>query len=153
MEVQLSLLEDVNTTLERQAREEALAELKTEKLEEVCRYSGYRDGGLRIWAAMKHYQDTEKRIRFLRDEYGTGGHSMDGSWFVDYDSSGLHIMNLRGPERFQVTWSELMWRTVTMIHQERFLDEEQRAKMAEIIADHGGEIPFPIARYPYPVKG
>ena len=150
MEVQLSLLEDANTTIERQAREEALAALKTEKQEEVCRYSGYRDGGLRIWAAMKLFQDTDARLRFLRDEYGTGGHSMAGSWFVDYDSRGLRIMNLRGPEHFQVTWSELMWRTVTMINQERFLDEKQRAKMAAIIADHGGEIPFPIARYKYP---
>ena len=105
----------------------------------ASRGSGFSGGKKRIYdyftAQPSH--DTKSKADFLKNEYGTGGHShalsgADSSW-EDHDGKGLRFRKGDCPEVL-ISWPNLVKRIETLIRMNRFLTPEEQAK-ADAIRD------------------
>ena len=59
--------------------------------------SGFEDGKRRIYQQFLKQEGTEANVRFLRREYGIGGHSdaIPGTdYWLEYDAKGIHLSKL-----------------------------------------------------------
>ena len=97
------------------------------------RGSGFQGGKFRI---QKFYEentpDTKAFADFLKQEYGTGGHSADAPLsFVDHDSKGLtftlsdengHISD----EKFHFNWTETARMAAELIDKGEYLTEKEQ---------------------------
>lgn len=101
--------------------------------DEIMRGSGFQGGKFRI---QKFYEentpDTKAFADFLKQEYGTGGHSADAPLsFVDHDSKGLtftlsdengHISD----EKFHFNWTETARMAAELIDKGEYLTEKEQ---------------------------
>lgn len=97
--------------------------------DEIMRGSGFENGKFRIEKFYTEKKPTNKDFAdFLKDEYGTGGHSgNDEISFVDHDSKGIHF-TLETGEKFKFTWSEVAKMTSEIIDKGEYLTEDNIAK-------------------------
>ena len=100
--------------------------------------SGMSGGKGRIYGFFQEHRDEKERIRFLRDEYGTGGrsHALSGATGSDewHDGKGLRYKKDGCPD-VTFTWEKLSRRIANLIRQDRYLTEQEQAAYDKIQAE------------------
>ena len=119
------------------------------------RGSGFAGGKLRIAALYENNPAPKAAQDFLKEEYGTGGHShtyLDGtSGFVDYNSRGLRLSQRGFSQEMWLRWPVVEQHIRRMVEAGTYLTEaeqEQFAEMQRVYADTG--LPAPYSRMAYP---
>ena len=99
---------------------------------EIMRGSGFEGGKFRIEAFFQeNHPSTQEFADFLKNEYGTGGHTSDGNIFsVDHDSKGMQFTvrskeNGISNETFDFTWTEVAKLTADLIKHEKYLKQDE----------------------------
>ena len=117
--------------------------------------SGVSEGKLRIYAYFTEDHTAKEKASFLKEEYGTGGHShavshADSS-YEDHSSKGIRFKKGDCAE-VQLNWSNVVRRVDDLIRKRRYLSPEEKAKFSEMEREYGdvGGIPTPQARYGFP---
>lgn len=119
--------------------------------------SGIEDGKIRIAALFKSELDQNKRVSFLKEEYGIGGHTNyfeDGTHgWVDWDAKGLHICRsyLSDSASLSLTWIEVEKRLDELICNDQYLKPDEKEELSKIENEYG-TLPIPWARYEYPYE-
>ena len=102
----------------------------------LCGGSGVSQGKLRIYAQFQKGESSAENVKFLKNEYGTGGHSdaIPGTgYWEDHDSKGIRIT-----ERYRsdgeaesrsvlLTWPKVEKRIRELIALDRYLTEAEKA--------------------------
>ena len=116
--------------------------------------SGYGGGRLRIYGLYQHSPEPREAIRFLKEEYGTYGHShtfLDGtSGFVEFSpSGGVKISADRFTRSMRLTWNAVEKRLRDLARADGYLTPEEKAQYAELEREYAGVggVPMPIARF------
>lgn len=119
-------------------------------LKEACRRGSGIDGGhVRIWAMLEGGAFPQYRERWMADEFGIGGHSMEDHWFADYNARGMKISNLRSHEEYSYTWREVVRCMQQLISAGDFLRRKDEEIITGIAAKYGRP-PYPRPRLMYP---
>ena len=99
---------------------------------EIMRGSGFEGGKFRIAEFFENNNPTNKEFAdFLRDEYGTGGHTADGNIFmVDHDSKGMQFTvrstdDSISNETFDFSWTEVAKLTADLIKHDKYLTQNE----------------------------
>ncbi len=118
------------------------------------RGSGFAGGKIRIYAMYQQQGDAKARADFLKNEYGTGGHSYtfdDGSHgFVDYDAKGLFIRSYGHDKEVRLKWSEVDKRLGAIIERGDYLTNQELVQYQQIEADFAGDVPMPSPAHKFP---
>lgn len=97
---------------------------------ELCRGSGFSQGKLRIYAFYQTQPNTDSAVKFLKNEYGIGGHShtyLDGSdGFVDHNGKGITFSNYNYQEKKLFRWNAVHKRISELIAYDRYLSEKEK---------------------------
>lgn len=103
-----------------------------ELYKEIMRGSGFEGGKFRIAEFFENNNPTNKEFAdFLRDEYGTGGHTADGNIFmVDHDSKGMQFTvrstdDSISNETFEFSWTEVAKLTADLIKHDKYLTQDE----------------------------
>lgn len=98
---------------------------------EIMRGSGFENGKFRIEAFFQeNHPSTQEFADFLKNEYGTGGHTADGNIFsVDHDSKGIQftlrsVDNGISKETFDFSWTEVAKLTADLIQHDRYITQD-----------------------------
>ena len=124
--------------------------------DELRRGSGYGGGKLRIYAMYQHQPDTKTAVAFLKDEYNWYGHShtfMDGSsGFINYSPKGMKLDHYKPAYEKTLKWNAVEKRLRTLIAEDSYLTESEKAQYAEIEREYAGfgGVPMPVARMGFP---
>ena len=98
---------------------------------ELCLGSGVFHGKYRIYAFYQTQPGKESAIRFLKKEYGIGGHShtyLDGSsGFVDHDGKGITFSDSGFHHKKLFRWNAVHSRISELIALDRYLSEKEKA--------------------------
>ena len=97
----------------------------------MARGSGFSGGKLRIYNYFENVRDKKERADFLKNEYGTGGHShalsgMTGS-SEDHSAKGLEYKKA-GCDSVFFNWTQVADRIASLIRQERYLTPMEQAR-------------------------
>lgn len=102
---------------------------------EIMRGSGFQDGKFRIAEFFQEHNPNNKEFAdFLKDEYGTGGHTADDNIFmVDYDSKGMQftVRSTEGgisDEKFDFNWTEVAKLTADLIKHDKYITQDDIAR-------------------------
>ena len=92
--------------------------------------SGFEDGKRRIYQQFLKQEGTEANVRFLRREYGIGGHSdaIPGTdYWLEYDAKGLHLSKLHddGSKAVNLSWNVVEKRIGELIALGRYLGKAE----------------------------
>ena len=102
----------------------------------LCGGSSFYQGKLRIYAQFQKGESSAENVKFLKNEYGTGGHSdaIPGTGFwEDHDSKGIKITERYsaqgdGPERtVLLKWPAVEKRIRELIAADRYLSDAEKA--------------------------
>lgn len=96
--------------------------------EELCGGSGFSEGKLRIYAFFQQYHTTEEAAKFLKNEYGIGGHSprYDGAPHQDHDGKGLQLYKDYGAPKLTLSWAKVAKRIGELIATDRYLNPKEK---------------------------
>ena len=126
-----------------------------EEIENVLRGgSGFAGGKLRI-AALYDGNPTSKDAQdFLKEEYGTGGHShtyLNGDrGFVDYDAKGIKLTNWTQNSNMLMRWPAVEKQIRSMMENGTYLTEAEQQQLDDMRqANAGRELPEPQPRLAY----
>ena len=113
---------------------------------ELLRGSGFEGGRLRIRAFFEQNPSEKEAIRFLKDEYGTGGHSMklsDGTAAsADHSPKGLKFTAFGDVDREVVfSWAQVASRLRTVAFDDRYLSEDEKSRLEEVRASLSARTP------------
>ena len=111
--------------------------------ESLCGGSGFSGGKARIYVYWQSGHSAQDKANFLKNEYGTGGHShalsgASGSG-EDHDAKGIRYTK-PGCDKVQLSWSQVATRIDDLVKQGRYFDkdaleqyqqEKQAAEQAE----------------------
>ena len=97
----------------------------------LCGGSGISEGKYRIYEQFQKKEGKQENIKFLRDEYGIGGHSdaIPGSgYWEDHDGKGITISRDYGdPDgKFLLTWAKVEKRIGELIAADRYLNRAEK---------------------------
>ena len=102
----------------------------------LCGGSGFSHGKLRIYEQFQKDESSAENVKFLKNEYGTGGHSDaipgTGLW-EDHDSKGIKITEryssqVDAPSRFVLLkWPAVEKRIRELIAADRYLNDAEKA--------------------------
>ena len=100
--------------------------------------SSFAGGKGRIYTFfMENHTDKEK-VKFLKDEYGTGGrsHALSGATHSgeDHDGKGLHYKKQDCPE-VHLSWEKVARRITGLIQKGRYLTEQEQSEYDKIQAE------------------
>lgn len=89
--------------------------------------SGFSGGKARIYEYWQEGHSAKEKADFLKNEYGTGGHShalsgASGSG-EDYDAKGIRYTK-SGCDKVQLSWTQVANRIDSLIKQERYFDKD-----------------------------
>lgn len=97
---------------------------------EIMRGSEFENGKFRIEAFFQeNHPSTQEFADFLKNEYGTGGHTADGNIFsVDHDSKGIQftlrsVDNGISKETFDFSWTEVAKLTADLIQHDKYITQ------------------------------
>ncbi len=129
--------------------------ISDDEIDKVLRRgSGFAGGKIRIFAMYQQQGDAKERADFLKNEYGTGGHSYtfdDGSHgFVDYDAKGLFIRSYGHDKEVRLKWPEVDKRLSVIVESGEYLSEKELAQYQQIEADFAGNVPMPSPAHKFP---
>ena len=107
---------------------------------EIMRGTGFQGGKFRVKQFYDEKKPTNKEFAdFLKNEYGTGGHSgNDDISFVDHDSKGM-FFTLNTGEKFKFTWSDVAEMTSATIDKGEYItqsDIDRRISDAQYTIKH-----------------
>lgn len=98
---------------------------------EIMRGSGFENGKFRIEAFFQeNHPSNQEFADFLKNEYGTGGHTADGNIFtVDHDSKGIQftlrsVDNGISKETFDFSWTEVAKLTTDLIQHDKYITQD-----------------------------
>lgn len=102
---------------------------------EIMRGSGFQGGKFRIAEFFQEHNPNNKEFAdFLKNEYGTGGHTADDNIFmVDYDSKGMQftVRSTEGgisDEKFDFNWTEVAKLTADLIKHDKYITQDDIAR-------------------------
>ena len=108
----------------------------------LCGGSGYSEGKMRIYTQFLKQEGTEKNAAFLKNEYGTGGHSdaVPGTdLWAEYDGKGLTIQTLHkdSPNSVHVLipWNKVAKRIDELIRADRYLNRAEKEKYPDYVRE------------------
>jgi len=121
------------------------------------RGSGFEGGRLRLRALVEsntaaNFSQRSSYIEWLKDEFGSGGYSMDSGWYVDFGASGLKAAQLRKGREYTYTWKELLEMVSKIAMKPGFLTLDEAAELERIRIEYGGGLPTPLPRTKYPAE-
>ena len=98
---------------------------------EIMRGSGFEGGKFRIAEFFQENNPSNQEFAdFLKNEYGTGGHTADGNIFsVDHDSKGIQftlrsVDNGISKETFGFSWTEVAKLTADLIQHDKYITQD-----------------------------
>ena len=97
--------------------------------DELRRGSGFVDSKFRIYAQFLKEQGSEANIRFLKNEYGTGGHSLHVNGFrgfCEHSSKGIEFWAYNQPDRKTFNWGFIERRLSELIKLGLYLSESEK---------------------------
>ncbi|MDO4648189.1 MAG: hypothetical protein Q4B26_06015, partial [Eubacteriales bacterium] len=129
--------------------------ISDDEIDKVLRRgSGFAGGKIRIYAMYQQQGDAKERADFLKNEYGTGGHSYtfdDGSHgFVDYDAKGFFIRSYGHDKEVRLKWPEVDKRLKNIVDRGEYLNEKELFQYQQIEADFAGDVPMPSPAHRFP---
>ena len=95
----------------------------------LCTGSGFENGKLRIYKQFSESTDISENIRFLRNEYGTGGKYPAipcTNINEDHDSKGIELR--RGDTKLMLSWSKAAQRIAELVSEGRYLTSSEMAR-------------------------
>ena len=97
----------------------------------LCRGSGVSEGKMRTYRQFSESLSKDDNIRFLKDEYGIGGHSdaIPGSvYWESHDAKGIEISDHYSvPERkILLSWQQVEKRIAELIKVDRYLNPKEK---------------------------
>ena len=108
---------------------------------EVMRGTGFEDGKFRVEEFYKNNLTKNDFVKFLKNEYGIGGHSGEGPVrFADHDSKGIEITTTSGKETY--TWAEVAKVISDLIDNDKYItqnDIDRRIYYAKVVIDNANE--------------
>lgn len=108
---------------------------------EVMRGTGFEDGKFRVEEFYKNNPSKNDFVKFLKDEYGIGGHSGEGPVrFADHDSKEIEITTTSGKETY--TWAEVAKVISDLIDNDKYItqnDIDRRIYYAKVVIDNANE--------------
>jgi hypothetical protein len=114
--------------------------------ENLLHGSGFENGKIRIYAASLNLSTTDL-ASFLKEEYGTGGRSIDGG-FMDYNPKGIELRKWKEEKSEIHTWSEAAKEIKHLISMDRYLTDKEKNKIKEKQKEFNG-LTLPVSRYAY----
>ena len=102
----------------------------------LCGGSGVSEGKYRIFEQFQKNEGKQENIKFLRDEYGIGGHSdaIPGSgYWEDHDGKGITISRDYGDPngKFLLSWAKVEKRIGELIAADRYLNRAEKEHYPE----------------------
>ena len=89
--------------------------------DDLRRGSGFQNGKLRIAEYFdKNHPKDAVFADFLKDEYGTGGHSGPDMPDVGYDGKGIHIISADKKGNYHYSWTQAAKEIRLMIERNQF---------------------------------
>ena len=111
--------------------------------------SGFEGGRVRIYCASCNL-GIKELAKFLKDEYGVGGHSItfpDGvNGFTDYNGSGMTIRAWKEKEIEKHSWNEVATEIKRLIYSGEYLNQKEYDQADELSRKNGGMLPVPYPR-------
>ena len=104
----------------------------------LSRGSSYAESRYRIYTFFVNHSDMQERIKMIKDEYGTGGYAV-GNDNANYDGKGLFFSHGSGMEPYAkvlLKWNDVVKRIDALIKAEKFLSDEDIAKLPDIEKEH-----------------
>ena len=96
--------------------------------DEVLRGSGFQDGKFRVNNFYSKNKNINEFAQFLKNEYGTGGHSSEGEVkFANHDGKGIEIITQNNIV-YDFKWNEVAKATAFAIDANIYITEEDVAK-------------------------
>ncbi len=93
--------------------------------------SRFSDGKRRIWNYWQESHSSKEKADFLKNEYGTGGHShaLSGTSGSSeyYDSTGLRYKK-NGCEEIKMSWIQAASRLDNLVHNDRYLTDKEKSE-------------------------
>ena len=106
----------------------------------LCGGSGFNEGKMRVYRQFSQSLSKEDNIKFLKDEYGTGGKTdtIPGTGFWDsHDSKGIEIYDhYSDPQRKNLlTWNYVEKRLSSLIKADRYLNPKEKEMYPQWLED------------------
>lgn len=95
----------------------------------LCTGSGFENGKLRIYKQFSENTDISENIRFLRNEYGTGGKYPAipcTNINEEHDSKGIELR--RGDTKLMLSWNKAAQRIAELVSEGRYLTSFEMAR-------------------------
>lgn len=108
----------------------------------LCHGSGISEGKMRIFEQFQKQNGTDENITFLKNEYGTGGHSDaipgTGLW-EEHDAKGIRIRELRPSDNTQIDvligWNKVAKRIDELIQADRYLSPAEKEQYPRYLSE------------------
>ena len=102
--------------------------------------SGFSEGKMRIYRHFSESLSKEENIKFLKNEYGTGGHTdaIPGSgYWENHDAKGIEISDHYSVPQRRVLfkWNYIEKRISELIRLDRYLNPKEKASYPQWLAD------------------
>lgn len=106
----------------------------------LCTGSGFENGKLRIYKQFSESTDISENIKFLRNEYGTGGKYPAipcTNINEDHDSKGIELR--RGDTKLMLSWNKAAQRITELVSEGRYLTTSEKAQYEKEYGEHNDE--------------
>ena len=132
--------EQISMLAEKQAEKSTAFTLPQAAIDYVLTHgSGYSHGKYRIYEQFQKGESAEENVRFLKNEYGIGGHSdaIPGTgYWEDHDSKGILIRpNLRDEGSVLLRWPKVEKRIRELIAADRYLSNAEKEAYSEYLKE------------------
>ncbi len=132
--------EQVSMLTETQAEKSTAFTLPQAAIDYVLTHgSGYSHGKYRIYEQFQKGESAEENVRFIKNEYGIGGHSdaIPGTgYWEDHDSKGILIRpNLRDEGSVLLRWPKVEKRIRELIAADRYLSNAEKEAYSEYLKE------------------
>ena len=132
--------EQISMLAETQAEKSTAFTLPQAAIDYVLTHgSGYFHGKYRIYEQFQKGESAEENVRFLKNEYGIGGHSdaIPGTgYWEDHDSKGILIRpNLRDEGSVLLRWPKVEKRIRELIAADRYLSNAEKEAYPEYLKE------------------
>jgi hypothetical protein len=122
--------------LEAEAHDASASFLSQQDIDdELRRGSGFARGKVRISEFYQSNPDTKAAAEFLKQEYGTGGHSVayqnGASGLIDYNAKGLHFRQWGDAPGITLTWTQVHRHIAKLIQSDHYMTVGENADLHE----------------------
>jgi len=123
--------EQISFIQQAEAEKASAFTIPQEAIDYILCGSGISQGKYRIFEQFQKNEGKQENIKFLRDEYGVGGHSdaIPGSgYWEDHDGKGITISRDYGdPDgKFLLSWAKVEKRIRELIAADRYLNQAEK---------------------------